>query len=107
MSPGERYLADVRRLPCEICVRLSGLLAEAWNCVVSQAHHPRTGVGAGRKASDMDAIALCYEHHQGNDGIHGLGRKLFERRYGVTERELTESTRVRVAALRGERVAGW
>lgn len=72
--------------------------------VVSDAHHPRTGAGAGRKSADDGCIALCKEHHQGNTGLHGYGRKKFERMYRVTEAELTESTRRRVMELRSRRV---
>jgi hypothetical protein len=35
---------------------------------------------------------LCTEHHRGNTGVHGMGRKSFERKYGVTEEELLEYT---------------
>jgi len=101
---GRRYIIDVKRLPCEICVRFFGVDPEPQTDVVSDAHHPRAGVGAGRKADDEDCIALCKEHHQGNTGLHGLGRKAFERRYRVSEAELTESTRRRVMELRARRV---
>lgn len=105
MTKGERYRNNVRCLPCEICVRLHGMDPAPWHVgpddpPPSAAHHPRTGAGAGRKSSDMDCIALCWEHHQGDTGVHGLGRKEFERLYGVTEAELTESTRRRVAEMR-------
>ena len=78
------YAAD---LGCLICARIGieGSPAEL--------HHPRTGVGAARRAPDADVIPLCPEHHRGNSGLHGLGRKAFERRYGVTEGELTAETR--------------
>lgn len=101
-AAGERYRKDVKRLPCEICVQFHGMDADPWpEPVASDAHHPRTGAGAGRKNDDADCIALCKEHHQGQTGIHGLGRKAFERSYGVTELELTERTRRRVQLLRG------
>jgi len=104
MTDAERYKSDVKRLPCEICVRNFGVDPEPQTDVVSDGHHPRTGAGAGRKNSDMDLIALCKEHHQGNTGLHGMGRKKFERVYRVTEAELTESTRRRVMELRARRV---
>ena len=44
------------------------------------------------KASDFETMPLCLEHHLGNSGIHGLGRKSFEARYGVTQRELVQRT---------------
>ena len=31
------------------------------------------------------------EHHRGNTGVHGLGHKGFEKRYGITEMELRDS----------------
>lgn len=96
------YIRDVKRLPCEICVRVHGMDETPWpEPNASDAHHPRTGVGAGRRADDEDAIALCKEHHQGNTGVHGMGRKAFERHYGVTEAELSQSTRRRVNEMRG------
>jgi len=33
---------------------------------------------------------LCPEHHRGNTGIHGLGRKAFERKYQITEEGLLQ-----------------
>jgi hypothetical protein len=37
-------------------------------------------------------IGLCPQHHRGDAGVHGLGRKAFEKRYGLTEEELLEQT---------------
>lgn len=42
---------------------------------------------AQRNGDEM-AIGLCPEHHRGNTGYHGLGRRAFERMYGVTELDL-------------------
>jgi len=39
---------------------------------------------------DAPAVPLCPEHHRGNSGVHGMGRKAFERHYGITELELRE-----------------
>src|SRR5699024_6933846 len=55
------HLARVKALPCSVCNRPSP----------SDAHHPRFAVGAGQRASDWLAIALCKECHQGASGIHG------------------------------------
>ena len=30
-------------------------------------------------------LPLCYEHHQGQSGVHGLHRRAFEARYKLTE----------------------
>jgi hypothetical protein len=56
-------------------------------------HHVRgIGLGMGVRSSHYQTIGLCPPHHRGNIGYHGLGRKAFERRYDVTERELLEQT---------------
>ena len=71
-------LAD---LGCILCIRLGygeGSPAEI--------HHIRR---AGKRVN-APVIPLCPEHHRGNSGIHGLGRKGFERKYGLTEEELLE-----------------
>lgn len=81
------YMDRVFNLGCAIC-RLLHL-----GNTPPQLHHPRTGTGAGRRASDWLCIPLCPEHHVGNSGLHGLGRKAFERAYGVTELELVEQTK--------------
>ncbi len=79
----KKYLSKVADLGCIICRRLgySGTLAEI--------HHVRgMGLGMGVRSSHYQTIGLCPEHHRGNTGYHGLGRKAFERRYEVTEQEL-------------------
>jgi hypothetical protein len=54
----------------------------------AEIHHLRAGMGAGQRNSNMTSIPLCPEHHRGNTGYHGLGRRAFEREYGITELEL-------------------
>lgn len=75
----KQYMAKVAALGCILCRRLG--YADSPTCL----HHPKTG---GKRASDWDVIPLCYAHHQGPVGVHGMGRKAFERCYGVTELEL-------------------
>ena len=77
-----KYLNALAEQGCVLCRWLGtpGTPAEL--------HHPRTGTGASRRAPDSDVIGLCPEHHRGNTGIHGMGRKAFERHYGITELEL-------------------
>ena len=58
-------------------------------------HHCFTGSG-GRK-DDSKVIPLCYEHHQGEQGIHTIGRKQWQSQYG-SEQELIE----KVKSLLGE-----
>lgn len=78
-------------------------------------HHRRTGTGAGQRAAHTDGIPLCPPHHRGDDscrhpayqgGLHSLGRKRFEREYGITEVRLVELTQARVKnILLGEMAA--
>lgn len=44
------------------------------------------------RASDYLTVPLCPEHHQGATGIHGLGRRAFERTYRLTELDLLAMT---------------
>lgn len=44
------------------------------------------------KRDRSPVIGLCPEHHRGNTGVHGLGRKSFAVRYKVTEEDLLELT---------------
>lgn len=67
---------------CALCLHLG------YGATPSEIHHRRDNVGAGQRSSHIDVIGLCPEHHRGNSGYHGLGRKAFEREYGVTEYEL-------------------
>lgn len=92
------YASDATRLGCYLCRRLG------YGESPAEFHHPRTGVGAGRKAPHSEGIPLCYLHHRGPDGVHGMGRKAFERTYGVTEAEMTAATKGDVAELRSRRV---
>jgi hypothetical protein len=50
----------------------------------AEIHHIRRT----RPRKDSPAIPLCPEHHRGDTGIHGLGRKRFESEYDITEEEL-------------------
>lgn len=56
----------------------------------AEIHHLRDGMGAGQRNSNLMTIPLCPEHHRGATGYHGLGRREFERVYGVTEMGLWE-----------------
>jgi hypothetical protein len=51
-------------------------------------HHCHTGAG-GRKDHDK-VLPLCHYHHQGDEGIHTIGRKAWEAKYG-TEQKLMDS----------------
>lgn len=49
-------------------------------------HHFRGG-GWG-KGGYMTVMPLCYLHHRGAEGIHHIGTKLWQREFGITQREL-------------------
>lgn len=83
-----RHLDRVARLGCVLCRHMG------YHGTPAEIHHPRTGTGAGRKASHMDAIALCPAHHRlGNEALHSMGRKAWERYHGITEMELLQMTK--------------
>ena len=83
------YMGRVAALGCVLCDHLG------YPGTPAELHHPRTGQGMAMRASNMSVIPLCPEHHRGNSGLHGMGRKAFERQYGLTEMDLQE----RVAQL--------
>lgn len=47
----------------------------------------------GQRASHFDALPMCFEHHRGNTGLHGLGTKGFARHYGFDEADLLADVR--------------
>ncbi len=87
-AAGRRHMGRVAGLFCRLCLRLG------YGESPCEVHHIRTGTGAGRRAPDEDTIGLCPEHHRGQTGLHGMGRKAFERRYGVTELELLAEVKI-------------
>ena len=91
MTPAQRHMGKVAALGCIICHRLG------YDQTPALVHHIRTGIGIGKRASDFDTIPLCQEHHAGMTGIHGMGRKAWERHHGVTELELLQETKERIA----------
>lgn len=80
------YMGRAARLGCMLCRHLE------WGETPAEVHHPRTGTGAGKRAPHQQSFPLCFEHHRGQTGIHGMGRKAFEAHYGVTEVELRDET---------------
>jgi hypothetical protein len=85
MNKEERKHYDkVARLGCILCK--SAFEMPHTPCEI---HHIRR---LGGKRSLAPVIGLCPEHHRGNTGVHGLGRKAFERTYNTTEEALLELT---------------
>jgi len=79
----KEYLSSVADLGCSLC-RFQGNEGTP-----AELHHIRR---AGKR-SHAPVIPLCPYHHRGsNTSIHGMGRKRFEREYGITEEQLLEQT---------------
>lgn len=74
-----RKIADIG---CILCCHLG------YEGTPAEIHHIRR---AGIR-SKSPVIALCPEHHRGNTGIHGLGRKGFERHHQISEETLLQKT---------------
>lgn len=53
-------------------------------------HHMRGGTGGWGKGDYRTLIPLCYPHHRGCEGVHGLGTKGFPKHYGFTEQEMLD-----------------
>lgn len=80
-----QYLGKVADIGCIICYK------NGYSGTPAEIHHIRgLGLGMGVRNSHDNVIPLCPEHHRGSTGYHGLGRKAFERKYGVTEQELQQ-----------------
>lgn len=77
----ERY-GKMARLGCILCWHLG------YEGTPAEIHHIRRG---GRRDT-APVIPLCPEHHRGNTGIHGLGRKAFETKYELSEEDLSVFT---------------
>jgi len=84
MNKSEKEHYDrMARCGCALCTHLG------FRDTPAELHHIRTG-NIPRKQSPV--IPLCPEHHRGNTGIHGLGRKGFEAKYGISQESLLKKT---------------
>jgi hypothetical protein len=94
----KKHMNAVAELGCAVCRRMgyAGTPAEL--------HHPRAGTGAGRRASHMDVIPLCPEHHRGKTGLHGLGTKGFVKHYGYSEADLLDDTQILLDLEKNNRI---
>ena len=84
MTKNEKeHYRKVAELGCSLCRHQGNEGTEA------ELHHIRR---AGKR-SNAPVIPLCPYHHRGsNTSIHGMGRKRFEREYGITEEALLAET---------------
>ena len=84
-------LNKIAELGCILCSTILG-----FEGTPSELHHIRR---YGGKRSASPCIPLCPEHHRGNSGVHGLGHKGFENKWGVTEEELLERVNQRLGKV--------
>lgn len=82
-----KHMGKVAGIGCILCQHL-GFSHDT----PAEVHHLREGRGASQRGSDWLTVPLCPEHHRGNGGIHGLGRKGFEMRYKLSELDLLAMT---------------
>jgi len=76
-------LDQIASLGCILCSEVLGIEGSP-----SELHHVRR-YGAVRSASPV--LGLCPEHHRnGNDSLHRLGVKGFEKKWGISCEELLE-----------------
>ncbi len=85
-AQGKRHMEAVAKLPCVIC-----------GTRPVHVHHVISGRYSQRKAWDTQVIPLCWNHHQGPDGIH-TDKRAWEERYGLD----TDYLAVVADALAGE-----
>jgi hypothetical protein len=72
----------IAELGCILCSEVLG-----FEGTPSELHHIRR---YGTKRSTSPILPLCPEHHRGNSGVHGLGAKGFESKWGITQERLLE-----------------
>ena len=79
-----KHMGRVAALGCAVCRRLGHPDTPA------EIHHRRAGRGLSNRASNMEVIPLCPEHHRGATGLHGLGTRGFVKHWGYDEDDLLE-----------------
>lgn len=81
-----KHMNAVAELGCAMCRHIHGPHAPG----PVELHHLRAG-GWGR-GGVRTLIPLCVRHHRGNEGVHGMGTKAFERHYDITQQQLLDWT---------------
>lgn len=84
----DKHLDKVAQLNCAVCTRLG------FGTPCQQVHHI---IVCGRRKGHGLVIPLCFEHHQGQMGIHGMGKSGFESYYKFDEFDLLNDTIIRLA----------
>lgn len=71
------YLERVASCPCVLCWKKLGK-----KTYPVEVHHPTV------PRNEWLIVSLCYEHHRGATGVHGLHRRPFERFWKITAEDL-------------------
>lgn len=79
----DQYEARLRALPCIVGVHMG------MGCRCEELHH----AGEAEERNDWAQVPLCWEHHQGATGIHGLHRRAFHMRYQLSDVKMLALTR--------------
>lgn len=80
-------MGRVARLGCVLCMLLGTPQTSR-----TTVHHVKNATSIGQRAPHYLTVALCDEHHQGANGLHGLGTKGFYLRYRLDEYALLNLT---------------
>lgn len=90
----QHHKTQLAKMGCAVCRRIYPSHEPAG----VELHHYRGG-GWGRGNFET-LIPLCFEHHRGDTGVHGLGTKGFDVHYtithGFTQRDLLNDTLERI-----------
>lgn len=90
MTKDEKKSFDkIARLGCILCSEVLG-----YQGTPAELHHIRR---FGSKRSASPVIPLCPEHHRGNTGVHGLGAKGFEKKWGISQEALLQRVEQKLA----------
>jgi len=79
------YMGRVAELGCLIC---GG---------IPEIHHNTKNRGYGAKSSNYDIMPLCVRHHRGEEGIHHIGVKTWQEKFGDQD-DLVKRVRLRIYA---------
>ena len=85
MNKDERaHKQRVAALGCMVCRRVFNVFTPD-----VELHHRRAGMGWG-KGDYRSLIPLCFFHHRGDLGVHGLGTRGFVKHYNFSEHDLLD-----------------
>lgn len=79
------YMGRVAELGCLIC---GG---------IPEIHHNTKNRGYGAKSSNYNIMPLCVRHHRGEEGIHHIGVKTWQEKFGDQD-DLVKRVRLRIYA---------